>query len=187
MRFAFADPPYPGQAKRHYEGHPDYAGEVDYLELLRHLELEYPDGWALCLGSVDVQDVSALCAAVGLNQKRGDYRIGAWVKPFASFKPGVNPAYTWEPVVFRGGRRLSRDVPTVKDHVAASITLRRGCAGAKPDAFSVWVFQMLGLELEDELHDLFPGSGAVSDAWRRYRDGLRMARGEAMVLGGVFG
>ena len=30
-------------------------------------------------------------------------RIGALVKPFAVFKTGVNPAYAWEPVIFRLG------------------------------------------------------------------------------------
>lgn len=33
MRVAYADPPYPGQAARHYADHPDYAGEVDHQEL----------------------------------------------------------------------------------------------------------------------------------------------------------
>lgn len=35
---AYADPPYPGQAKRHYADHPDYAGEVDHGELMMRLE-----------------------------------------------------------------------------------------------------------------------------------------------------
>ena len=55
---------------------------------------------------------------------------GAWVKPFASFEPGVNPGYAWEPVIFGGVRNLGRDVPTVRDFVSAPITLKRGLVGA---------------------------------------------------------
>jgi hypothetical protein len=47
MRFAYADPPYPGQAWRVYGRHEDYAGEVDHAELIARLERDYPDGWAL--------------------------------------------------------------------------------------------------------------------------------------------
>ena len=34
MRFAYADPPYPRQAKRWYGSHPDYAGEVETMSTL---------------------------------------------------------------------------------------------------------------------------------------------------------
>jgi len=47
VRFAYADPPYPGQSKKHYGDHPDYAGEVDHPALIAQLVAEYPDGWAL--------------------------------------------------------------------------------------------------------------------------------------------
>lgn len=40
MRVAIADPPYIGQSAKHYADHPDYAGEVDHLLLLRRLQLE---------------------------------------------------------------------------------------------------------------------------------------------------
>ena len=40
MRIAYADPPYPGCAHL-YEGHPDYAGEVDHADLCRRLETEF--------------------------------------------------------------------------------------------------------------------------------------------------
>lgn len=45
MKFAYADPPYIGQAKRLYGDHPDFAGEVDHAALIVDL-LRY-DGWAL--------------------------------------------------------------------------------------------------------------------------------------------
>ena len=97
-----------------------------------------------------------------------DVRVCAWVKPFASFKPNVNPAYAWEPVIVRGGRKLGREIPTVRDWVAESITLKRGLTGVKPDAFCFWLFQFVGLDPEDDFVDLFPGSGAVTRAWDQW-------------------
>lgn len=38
----------------------------------------------------------------------------------------------------------------------------------KPPQFSAWMFAQLGALPGDELVDLFPGSGAVTDAWQRY-------------------
>lgn len=159
MRMCYADPPYPGMARR-YAGHPDYAGEVDHAALIAQLEADYPDGWALSTASTTLRMVLGLCPP--------DVRIGAWVKPFASFKPGVNPGYAWEPVIFHGGRRLDRNEPTLRDYVAVPVTLRRGLVGAKPEAFCFWVFAFLGLRRGDELVDLFPGSGAVARAWLTY-------------------
>lgn len=106
--------------------------------------------------------------AAGLSQRRRDYRVMAWVKPFASFKPGVNPGYCWEPVIVRGGRKMGRDRPTVRDYVAESITLQKGLAGAKPRGFSYWLFEVLGMLPGDRLDDLFPGSGAVSRAFEEW-------------------
>ena len=87
----------------------------------------------------------------------------AWVKPFCSFKPGVNPAYAWEPVLVHGGRKRRRSQPTVRDYVSANITLKRGLSGAKPDAFWVWLFSVLNLTADDTLDDLFPGTGRCAE------------------------
>lgn len=159
MRVAYADPPYIGQAKRHYADHPDYGGEVDHAALIGRLNTF--DAWALSLSSPTLKQILVLCP--------DDVRIGAWTKTFASFKPNVNPAYCWEPVIFRGGRKLGRGVPTVRDYVSAPITLQRGVHGAKPDRFCWWLFEFLGMEPDDEFHDLFPGSGAVGRAWEQWR------------------
>lgn len=103
MRFAFADPPYIGQAKRHYAHEPRCA-EVDHEVLLRQLVGEFPDGWALSCSTPSLEAILHLARTVcGENR----IRVGAWVKPFASFKPGVNPGYCWEPVVWLGGRKPS--------------------------------------------------------------------------------
>jgi hypothetical protein len=97
-----------------------------------------------------------------------DVRIGAWVKPFASWRPNIHPAYCWEPVIFQGARKKSRKERTSRDWCSANITLQRSCPGAKPDEFCWWIFDLLGAEPEDEFHDLFPGSGAVQRAWNSW-------------------
>ncbi len=156
----YADPPYPGQAKKHYAHDPQCA-EVDHRGLIADLETS-GDSWALSTSSTALREVLLVAPA--------DIRIGAWVKPFASFKPGVNPAYTWEPVLYRTQNRPDRQVETVRDHVIADavscpITLRRGLTGAKPEAFCFWLFELLGAEPGDEFVDLFPGTGGVTEAW----------------------
>jgi len=101
-----------------------------------------------------------------------DSGVGAWVKPFASFKPNVNPGYCWEPVIFWGGRSASarggRTVATVRDYCSEVITLKKGTSGAKPERFCFWLFDFLGANGGDEFADIFAGSGAVSRAWKTY-------------------
>lgn len=155
MRFAYADPPYVGQARKHYGRE-----EVDHADLIDRLVRDFPDGWALSASSSSLRDLLPLCPPA--------VRVMAWVKPFCSFKPGVNPAYAWEPVLVCGGRKRTRDQATVRDWVAANITLRRGLSGAKPEAFCWWLFDVLGVESGDTLCDLFPGTGAVTAAFARY-------------------
>lgn len=150
-RIAYADPPYPGQAKRHYG-----MQEVNHAELMRIL-VEY-DGWALSTSSTALREVIALAPP--------SVRIAAWVKPFAIFKPNVNPAYAWEPVLFKPARSGERDRPTVRDWVSANITLKRGLVGAKPEAFGVWLFELLGARPRDEFIDMFPGTGGVTAVWQ---------------------
>ena len=156
MHIAYADPPYPGQARKHYNRE-----EVDHCALIRRLCDEWPDGWALSTSSSALQRVLEHCPP--------DVRIAAWVKPFCSFKPGVNPAYAWEPVIWRGGRqKRARSEATMRDWLSANITLKKGLSGVKPDAFSFWLFALLGMRPDDTLDDLFPGSGAVSRAWQEW-------------------
>ena len=155
MRVAYADPPYIGQAVRHYGPN---AAEVDHEELIRRLR-GY-DAWALSLSSPSLRIILPMCPKTA--------RVGAWVKPFASFKPNVNPAYAWEPVIFDGARKRSRADKTTRDWVSASITLKTGCAGAKPPEFCFWLFSLLGMEVGDSLDDLFPGTGAVTRAWSQW-------------------
>jgi hypothetical protein len=86
----------------------------------------------------------------------------AWVKPFAAFKPGVGVAYAWEPVIVWGGRPRTRQQPTVHDWVSASITLRKGLVGAKPEKFCHWLLEVLNVQPGDTVDDLYPGTGVMS-------------------------
>lgn len=160
MRFAYADPPYLGCAKKLY-GDATYDNVEAHGRLIQRLVNQYPDGWALSCASTNLHTLLPLCPP--------DVRVAAWVKPFAVFKPNVNPAYAWEPVVFRGGRtKRSRKVATVRDWHSENITLRRGMPGAKPPGFAAWIVDLLGADVTrgDTIADLFFGSGAMLGVWR---------------------
>ena len=153
LRMAYADPPYVGQAQRRYG-----CEEIDHRELIERLD-EF-DGWALSTTSNSLPQILALCPE--------GVRVAAWVKPYCVFKPNVNPAYAWEPIIFKVGRPRTRRQPTVRDWVSASITRNRGLCGAKPEAFCYWVFDVLNLLPGDEFFDLTEGTGAVTQAYRRW-------------------
>jgi hypothetical protein len=181
MRVAYADPPYPGQAKRHYGNHPDYAGEVDHAELIQNLT-SY-DGWCLHTASTTLKQVLDLCPE--------DVRVMAWVKPFAAFKPNVPVAYAWEPVIVKACRKpvVSGRI-VMRDWCSCSITLKRGLVGVKPEAVCRWLFEVMGMKPSDELIDLFPGSGAVTRAWVSWQNQLSLLSSttddcEAVVLKGA--
>ena len=121
MKFAYADPPYLGYCSYYQHNHPNGLCWDDigtHKALIDRLNRDYPDGWAMSLTSTTLRDILPLCPA--------DCRVAAWVKPFASYKPGVNPAYCWEPLIFRGGRKYSKTDKTRRDYVSANIALRRG-------------------------------------------------------------
>jgi len=168
MRFAYADPPYLGCGVTHYGHQHERAADYDSLDahaaLIDRLVREFPEAWALSLHSPSLRAILPLCPE--------GVRVGGWFKPFASFKPNVNPAYCWEPVIFWGGRsaaeRGGRKALTTRDYVEAGITLKRGTSGAKPERFAFWIFEFLGARAGDEFHDLFPGSGAVTRAWNTW-------------------
>lgn len=170
MRFAYADPPYLGLAEKFYGHlHPE-AARYDTLEAHAELfeTLSGYDGWAYSLHAPALRALLPL-APEGV-------RVAAWVKPFASFKKGVNPAYCWEPVLFVSARGASdRVLPekgcgrsTTRDYLSEPITLKRGLTGAKPDAFCRWMFDLIGAQPGDEFVDMFPGSGAVGAAWEKF-------------------
>lgn len=156
MKFAYADPPYFGQGKKLY-GYPMWDRIETYKLFIEKLSANYPDGWALSASSPSLQSILLLCPP--------DVRIGVWIKPFAVFKPNVNPAYAWEPVIFRGGRKGDRTRATVRDWCSCVITLKKGLTGAKPEQVCEWIIQLLGAERGDRFDDIFPGTGIFTRTW----------------------
>jgi hypothetical protein len=159
MKIAYADPPYPGCAGL-YKDHPDFAGEVDHAVLADKLR-EY-DGFVLHTSSVALRQVLPLFP-------EKDVRLMVWVKPFAAFKRNVSVAYAWEPVLVKACRKpvVSHRI-VMRDWVSESITMKKGLTGAKPAAVARWAFEMVGAEPTDTLDDLFPGTGAISLAWKEW-------------------
>lgn len=168
MKVAYADPPYLGCCGLYQHEHglsglcwDDIATHERLIDGLCDV---YTDGWALSCSAPSLRLLLPLCPI--------DVRVSAWVKPFAVFKPNVNPAYAWEPVIWRGGRKRTREEPTIRDWFSGNITLKRGLTGAKSQAFCFWLFDLLNLRAGDEFVDVFPGTGAVSRAWERYAERL---------------
>lgn len=176
LRFAYADPPYPGLASRYYRNEPTYAGEVDHASLIDRLMTAGYSGWALSTSARALRDILPLCPP--------EVRICAWMKP-----RGVPPAThglhsVWEPLIVLEGRKLR---PGHADILIAHAARGGGILpGRKPVAFCAWLFRCLGMLPGDTLDDLFPGTGIVSAAWRelssaavddasRDREGRRVA------------
>lgn len=164
MRLAYADPPYPGLAKRYYAEHPDFAGEVDHDELVRHLASTY-DGWALSTSALALPKILARCVAEDL-----DVRVAIWHR---GARPGSSrwPRNAYEPVVYAGGRRLARDDQpddVLTYHARPRTTDPRRVIGTKPAEFLWWLIDLLDARPGDQLDDLFPGSGGLERAWRIY-------------------
>lgn len=158
MRFAYADPPYIGVAHRYPE-----KTEVDHGDLIARLVREFPDGWALSASSNSLAEILPMCPP--------KTRVGAWVKRYAAALANVRPVYAWEPVIFRGGRRIREDL-MLDWHLADQSQGRFHpgyVLGKKPESFCFWIFRLLGMRAGDELVDIFPGSGAVTQAWEKYQ------------------
>lgn len=142
MRFAYADPPYPGQARRHYGAHPDYGGEVDHAALIERLELCPP-----------------------LSAK---FRLCIWHRASRTFKP-ARAQWSFEPVLVKTPRWRGSDyVPDLAFACDPRGFLGGEITGQKPPAFCRWVFRLLGAQDGDTLADLFPGSGAVTREWEAW-------------------
>lgn len=171
-RMAYADPPYPGKSG-YYADHPDYAGEVDHVELVSRLQTY--DGWALSTDRDSFKRVYALCP--------DDALVGSWTR---GERPGVS--YTalsaWEPVIYRVGRAYlspvdERRVDALVLHSRPRLSDPERVIGAKPARFAWWMFGLIGLRPGDAFDDLFPGSGGIGRAWALYDRG-----GELSSAGG---
>jgi hypothetical protein len=170
-RMAYADPPYPGQSKRLYGDHPDYAGEVDHAELIADLLARFPDGWALSTSARALPAVLRLCPDRAL--------VCCWLKRATSPPMGDNRMYSWEPVILCDTPNPTQPTRLHCEANAAQYTFRPKVdgyvVGAKPEGFCFWLFDAMGLRSNDQLDDLFPGSGAVSAAWDAWRAQGRLA------------
>ena len=154
MRFGYADPAYPGLARKYY-GKP----ETDHRVLVRELARDFPDGFALST------------SARALPYEARDIRVCPWVR---GSRPGKSrrARNAWEPLIVVGGRPTFLTEREQLDDVLVFGGRQRSHPGAlvgmKPAAFAEWMFRLLGARRGDELVDLFPGSGAVSRAWRMF-------------------
>lgn len=162
MKFAYADPPYIGQARRHYN-----CEEIDHEKLIARLTDDFPDGWALSASAPSLARLLPLCPK--------GYRIAVWCKSFCAFKRGVRPAYAWEPIIYYGGRNPmcghAAVIPekngrqtTPKDFIVEPIALKKGLVGAKPERVCLWILDLLNVQPEDTVADLFPGTAAMGRA-----------------------
>ena len=122
-----------------------------------------PDGWALSTSAMALQQVLALCPP--------GVPVCSWhraVRPTRSNRP----ISAWEPLIVSGGRELPTPRPQqIRDALAYGGRYRRypgALVGMKPPQFAAWMFVQLGARPGDQLVDLYPGSGAVGGAWRRY-------------------
>jgi len=161
VRLAYADPPYLGRCSYYDHDHRrPYACWNDigtHRELLFNLEREY-DGYIM---HMSVPTLAGL--ELGAYP---DARLCAWVKPFASFKPNQTVGYAWEPVLIKPLRpaRVVGASEVMRDWISERMA-QKGFTGGKPERVCHWAFDVAGLEPNDELIDLFVGSGAVARAW----------------------
>lgn len=156
MRFAYADPPYPGLSSKYYRDEPTFAGEVDHAALIASLEYSGYDGWALSTGAYALREVLPLCPPRA--------RVCAWVKPIGVSSKTNGLHNTWEAVIVVGGRQRP---PGRRDWLRAMPARGGGdLPGRKPLAFCAWLFDCLGMQPGDEFVDLFPGTGIVTRCWR---------------------
>lgn len=173
LRFAYADPPYPGHA-RLYRDQPSFAGEVDHYALIRRLcSDDSLAGWALSTSAKALRWLLPLCPA--------EARVCAWVKPHEPSPRTYGIHNCWEPLIVVGGRQLP---PGVRDWLSA-LPARGGgeLPGRKPIAYCAWLFELLGMQPGDEIDDLFPGTGVVGASWRELsREALGDSRRPAPAL-----
>ena len=50
--------------------------------------------------------------------------------------------------------------------------MKKGLSGAKPKDFCFWLFEVLGMEKEDTLDDLFPGTGIVTELLKEWKGNI---------------
>jgi hypothetical protein len=169
MKLGYGDPPYIGQAKRHYSNDPSgiEAEEVDHYVLIKKLLTNY-DGWALSASSPSMFQIIPIINE--LNTEHKTIRVAAWAKSFCSWKPTQRVQYTWEPVFFSPVReRGSKSVPSIRDYLVCRMTMKKGTHGCKPLEFNTWILNLMGYQYGDTVDDLYPGTGGMSEAIKNWK------------------
>ena len=161
LRLAYADPPYPG-LEHYYRGHPDFGATVDLRQLLLDMHARY-DGWALSTSAFALPRVLVLARDLGLRPS-----VASWVRSPRKTR-SRHPLSSWEPVLYvRARSAVSED--QVADSLICTPRARTTdpgrVIGAKPPQFVTWVLGLLGARANDQLDDLFPGSGMVTRVWK---------------------
>lgn len=175
MKFAYADPPYLGRGEYYTAHHPEamiWDDPATHKALIDRLQAEYPNGWVMSLSEQSLRVILPMCPEGA--------RVCAWItdRPRFAGKP-VPVRRHFEPVILMGGRDydntgnrtgdfvFTAQEPTnepryrmVKEDIRAGKTF----LGRKPQAFCRWVLDLLGVQREDEVVDLFPGTGAMGHA-----------------------
>jgi hypothetical protein len=192
MRFAYCDPPYPGKA--HY--YPE-ASEVDHAALIRRLAIAYPDGWALSTSAEALRYVWQWCPFARLCVWVKAPRVVKTKRLTCSFEallvaggrdrrlavadrstcdvlladPQGASEYSGDtspPAGADGSRDTSLAVGDALIYRGRHRAFPGAMVGMKPPAFAEWMFRLLGALPGDTLDDLFPGSGAITEAWERF-------------------
>jgi hypothetical protein len=182
MKLCIADPPYLGRAVRWYgengcgdgygknqaDNHPDahlWDKRETHQNLVKQLENEF-DGWAIAMS---VHSLSTYLEIVETDSRNG-IRVCVWYKPSA-VTSGNRITNNWEPVLIRVPQTRKgwlSNCPRVSDVLIAN-SPRKGFRGAKPIEWTHWILDLLGYCDDDQIVDLFPGSGAVTEALRQLR------------------
>lgn len=152
LRLAYADPPYPGRARKFYK-----CPEVDHQKLIASLTVSY-DGWALSTAADCLRALLPMCPA--------RVRVCSWVKPIGAMPLTRGLHNCWEPLLVCPARYRR---PGVRDWIAAQPARHGGTLiGRKPIAFAAWLFELLGAAPGDRFDDLYPGTGIVGRAWGEF-------------------
>lgn len=176
MKIAIADPPYLGRAVRWYgeggcgdgygknqaDNHPEahiWDNPETHKQLVRDLQANY-DAWAIAMS---VHSLSTYLDVVDTDSRNG-IRVGVWQKTNPP-PSGSRILNAWEPVLFYiPAERRGYGTGVTLNDVLTAPRPSRNFVGSKPAAWTEWVLDILGWQIEDEVTDIFTGSGAVSEA-----------------------
>lgn len=163
----YADPPYAGcrfkYARKNGSRQWGRNARADFMrELIARMEsLRAGDGVAAVSMATPELRLLNLFPSV--------HRVFAWVKPFAPFRPGVWPAYAWEPIVAWGrfpNKEEQRIAKTPHDwlNLSPRVPKKGGHETPKPEAFAQWLLSVTLGPRRGKVLDLFAGTQTVAKA-----------------------